>query len=506
MSKIVLRGNTSGQTTIQSSENAGSTTITIPAADDTLVGKNTNDILTNKTINTSNNNFIFTPGDVQIDLSVDNLNTLKNMSKRPSTILMEGYANPGDGGGGSFYWDAASSQSPDDVFIIQMASGGTGRHKRIYYDVINPEWFGAKGDDSTDDTASLQAAIDATIARKVKLVLLAKTYKTTSRLTISNHNVTIEGANNGGSVIKIYSTTDDAIHVNEWVNSYYLRNFKVDRVGNAISGSGIFIGNASPGYIDLVSADNHFYGFSLGAVAYSQIINCMARHNWSHGFNFFNTSDPNFRPSQWEVSNCLSEMNNGWGFYFLNQAINCTMGSWHHANTYANGLGGIGIFGQSDGRSINDLVLMFVISSTNGNDGVRIDPFGGGNNRINGCFSELSGTETTGRNKTGVPQSNLGCGIRIAGSADLSGPGGTPVGWVQITDSITMLNSEEGYRFSVDMERIACANIQSQANCIALSSNKYGVNLLAPLTKYSILVFGHLRIMALMLQPVQMYL
>ena len=51
---------TTGTTTLAASSAAGSSVLTLPAATDTLVGKNTTDTLTNKTINLSNNTLIAT--------------------------------------------------------------------------------------------------------------------------------------------------------------------------------------------------------------------------------------------------------------------------------------------------------------------------------------------------------------------------------------------------------------------------------------------------------------
>jgi hypothetical protein len=50
VSSFAFSGSTSGTTTVQATAVAGSTTLTLPAATDTLVGKTTTDILTNKTL------------------------------------------------------------------------------------------------------------------------------------------------------------------------------------------------------------------------------------------------------------------------------------------------------------------------------------------------------------------------------------------------------------------------------------------------------------------------
>jgi hypothetical protein len=49
----VFQGSTSGNTTVQATAIAGTTTLTLPAATDTLVGKATTDTLTNKTFDTA---------------------------------------------------------------------------------------------------------------------------------------------------------------------------------------------------------------------------------------------------------------------------------------------------------------------------------------------------------------------------------------------------------------------------------------------------------------------
>jgi hypothetical protein len=50
VANVGFAGSTSGSTTVQATAVAGTTTLTLPAATDTLVGKDTTDILTNKTL------------------------------------------------------------------------------------------------------------------------------------------------------------------------------------------------------------------------------------------------------------------------------------------------------------------------------------------------------------------------------------------------------------------------------------------------------------------------
>jgi hypothetical protein len=70
---IDLSGSTSGTTTLQASAVAGTTTVTLPAVTDTLVGKTTTDTLTNKTLTAPVINTIINTGTLTLPTSTDTL-------------------------------------------------------------------------------------------------------------------------------------------------------------------------------------------------------------------------------------------------------------------------------------------------------------------------------------------------------------------------------------------------------------------------------------------------
>jgi len=116
-------------------------------------------------------------------------------------VVLAGYWLPGDGGGGLFYGDDAVLAMTDDGGTAIVTGGIIGMvgpgWRRIYSGALNVKWFGARGNDSDDDTLSIQHTIEAAIrhgggAAAVGGVVLfpSGTYLVGSRL-VANGSVVI---------------------------------------------------------------------------------------------------------------------------------------------------------------------------------------------------------------------------------------------------------------------------------------------------------------------------
>ena len=111
-----------------------------------------------------------TPADVRANLGigtnsqpgVTNIAALRALSKTAvSSSFVAGYNAAGDGGGGTYYLDPADTTSPDNGGTIIVATDG-GRWKLSSISVFaSVKQFGAIGDGVTDDSAAMQACINA---------------------------------------------------------------------------------------------------------------------------------------------------------------------------------------------------------------------------------------------------------------------------------------------------------------------------------------------------------
>lgn len=73
---------------------------------------------------------------------------------------VRGTTKVGDGGEGRWHFEPGSTTTTN-LGTVVASTGVAGRWKRDYTGGLNVRWFGAKGDGSVDDSAAIQAALDA---------------------------------------------------------------------------------------------------------------------------------------------------------------------------------------------------------------------------------------------------------------------------------------------------------------------------------------------------------
>lgn len=137
---------------------------------------------------------------------VDNVASLKALTVSGITdgqlYITRGYYSDNDGGQGTYIYDTASAASDNGGTVIAPTSG-SGRFLLQYSDVLNVKQFGAKGDNSADDTTKIQAAINFAIASGSKtscVFLPTGIYRTTSTLSVNGGGFSIRGQTSQGVI------------------------------------------------------------------------------------------------------------------------------------------------------------------------------------------------------------------------------------------------------------------------------------------------------------------
>lgn len=121
-----------------------------------------------------------------------------------TTVYLRGHTSVGDGGHGTFRWDAASTAADDNGVTIAVTGVATGRWIRQLTMFVTPEMFGAVGDGVTDDTTNIQSAL--LYAASVKIGVVASKNYNVEHIYIPQYVKFLKGS----GTIKTSLTTADA--------------------------------------------------------------------------------------------------------------------------------------------------------------------------------------------------------------------------------------------------------------------------------------------------------
>lgn len=154
-----------------------------------------------------------------------------------------GYYTGADGGEGTFWYNASDTTSADNGGTIIVDAAGRRWYREAGNGPLSVKWFGATGNGTTDDTATIQSAITAAQITRAGVYLPAGNYKVSRTLTVTAADVWITGAGIGSTVITTTATAADVIY---FFNSTTfalggVRDLGITGPGGATAGSAIHI-------------------------------------------------------------------------------------------------------------------------------------------------------------------------------------------------------------------------------------------------------------------------
>jgi hypothetical protein len=285
---------------------------------------------------------------------VDSIATLAGLAHAPSTILVEGYATPNDGGGGLFSWYPGDATPANGGTVIEPTGGPVGRYKRNYSGGLpNVRWFGAKGDGITNDAPAINATLAATLSGEV--FLPAGEYAVTAEIVVGDNQILVgDGAE--ATIILATAGNINLIHV---TGSYGgARDLRVEGNGQTtVSGLRVTPANESQTTTVVNQNYNRFRDLVVSGCTEGIVLQCGPFVGGVDSGCWYNT---------FETTHVLS----------------CLRGVWFKNGPNA----------SSSGSNRNNFVSVR-IGGAGSNTGVQIDS--GGGNSFFGCAFEGIATGTT---------------------------------------------------------------------------------------------------------------
>lgn len=209
-----------------------------------------------------------------------------------------GYNTAGDGGQGYFQYLPASVETDNDGTIL-TPSNNIGRWLRIYTGPVSARWFGAQGDDSTNDTSAAQGMLDYCLSVGKAPYFPAGTYQVTG-LTVHGSNLSILGDGSTLTTLKMRASGSPAI------TSSVLELGEFDQ-GNAatpftkLSVRGITLDGNKANVLQPTS-DLTGWGLTLTAISNAFFDDVRCLNCWNGGFG--NLINSNYNIGNIYVENC----------------------------------------------------------------------------------------------------------------------------------------------------------------------------------------------------------
>ena len=284
--------------------------------------------------------FVDSLDDAVVSTYVDSIASLRvidyDTNNAPSSCIVRYHTSSGDGGGGTFVWDAAETAADDDgIYILPTGHVGAGRWVRqVTGDHINVRWYGAQGTGLVDDQPAIQAALDAIAIVGIGSVYVPLgVYRLDSGLSLNHPELILYGDGSGqdnGTVSAPEST------LSLITGSTFLKNFNGDALtlqsGNAILlVEGIKVDVSSTAY---ATDTGH------GIVVNSGRIECRnVKSNHHGGCGYYVTDNVSASCNYWKLTNCHASFNRDSGLKIYGPNNNTNAGVAYGFHTRNNNWG-----------------------------------------------------------------------------------------------------------------------------------------------------------------------
>lgn len=309
-------------------------------------------------------------------------------------VQVLGYYSAGDGAGHK------RQKKPVEYNGVDATIGADGSIWGIVHSgEVNVSWFGAKGDGVTDDTTSLNNAIN--FAKNISSVVrLGESHYITSKLSLflDNDNdfgnrINIVGNGSGNS--KIFTNMNIPcleIKSKGSVNNHSymkLEGFRIFKSGGSLIGTGIIMDNIAYAHFNDLIVENFKFGIDGSDTLSSIYTNCIFRGN-DYGLNLYRIDSS--RPNALNFVSCIITGNNTWGMQVLGGSLlNMSGGSVEGnaiRNTGTGAKGGILLNDMGNEGSVGAIFTGVYFEYNKGNADVYMTTSTQG--KVSYCFSGCS--------------------------------------------------------------------------------------------------------------------
>lgn len=214
---------------------------------------------------------------------------------------------------------------------------------------VNVKDFGAQGDNASDDTASIQAALNSVATGGGTLVFPAGTYLLSSALTVKPA-VVLRGMGDNVTVLKQTSTTAHCLAGTD-VYAFGIHDMRLQGPGTG-SGTGLYLDrSAFPATVSVRLRDMTITGFGANGIDISNPITSTFSQVWSKsngGYGFYlHGVVGGAAGTSCALTGCFADLNTGSGFRIEAMTYCAFLGCASDRNAIGYDISGVGTQGIS---------------------------------------------------------------------------------------------------------------------------------------------------------------